>query len=117
MSGFIFVHIIYMLLLTFSNVMTVYNCNCLHCSVIHVGYYHFIFLHLPSFPCLQYLGNIGLTECFYKLPFQSHAIFSPFFGIHAESGMELTLREWGSSDFVNKLTISTQSLHNTKMLV
>ena len=33
---------------------------------------------VSSFPCLQYLGNIGLTECFYKLPFQSHAMFCTF---------------------------------------
>ena len=46
-------YMFYCYVLTFSNVMTVYNCNCLHCSiirVIHVGYYHFTkfcFLHSP----------------------------------------------------------------------
>ena len=64
-------YMFYFYVLTFSNVMTAYNCNCLHCTiirVIHVGYYHFTkfcFLHLPVSGIVKCIAR-GCLLLFYK---------------------------------------------------
>ena len=61
MAGFVYVYTCY--ILTFSNVMTVYNCNC---RVIHVGYYHFTkfrFSTIRVYGCLFYRNYMYIVYC------------------------------------------------------
>ena len=64
MAGFVHV---YTGILSFSNVMTVYNCNCLHVSIIRVigiTLLSFIFLHLPVSEIAECVLPEAVYYCF-----------------------------------------------------
>ena len=65
MANFVHVHCIclYCYILSFDNVMVVYNCNCLHVSIIRViTLPSFVALHLPVSELANCMGGVYITR-------------------------------------------------------